>query len=310
MRANIDDARLLHALATHASITDAARALGITQQAASARLAGIERWVGAPVAARGAGGTRLTSVGRLVAGWATELVEAADRLDQSVAMIATERAAKLDVASSLTILEELMPYWLLRLREADDQLQVGMTASNSTAVIEAVRAGHAALGFTECPSRPRGVETRVIAHDEVIVVVPPEHPWARRRSGVGLAELATTPLVVREPGSGTRAAIDRALRPLGGVTIAAELPSSAPLRATVAAGGAPGVLSVLAARDDLRSGRLVRVAIAERRIVRPLTAIWQRGTALPPAARALVDIASSTVVRGVPDAARRSVGGA
>jgi DNA-binding transcriptional LysR family regulator len=41
-----------------------------------------------------------------------------------------------------------------------------------------------------------------VGHDQLVVIVRPDHPWARRRSPIDLARLARTPLVVREEGIG------------------------------------------------------------------------------------------------------------
>ena len=67
-----------------------------------------------------------------------------------------------------------------------------------------VRQGSADLGFVEGPGRPKGLRSRVIGHDTLVVVVRPDHPWARRHQPLSPAELAATALVSREEGSGTR----------------------------------------------------------------------------------------------------------
>jgi DNA-binding transcriptional LysR family regulator len=76
------------------------------------------------------------------------------------------------------------------------------TATNSDHVISAVRYGAADLGFIESPAVARGLRSRVVARNELVVIVPPEHKWTRRSRAVNASELSQTPLVTREPGSG------------------------------------------------------------------------------------------------------------
>jgi DNA-binding transcriptional LysR family regulator len=128
-------------------------------------------------------------------------------------------------------------------------------------------------------------------------VVGPAHAWARRATPLTSAELAAAPLVTREAGSGTRTALEDALarhldidaadlpRPL------AQLPTTAAVRATVAAGAGPAVLSLLAVRDALAAGTLRRVPLDDLRLTRPLSVVWSPTLPrVPDAARALLEI--------------------
>jgi DNA-binding transcriptional LysR family regulator len=99
-------------------------------------------------------------------------------------------------------------------------------------------------------------------------------------------ELAQTPLVAREAGSGTRDWLAAALRDTLGTTEQAapvlELSSAAAVRSAVRAGAGPAVMSTLAVSDDLTLGRLRAIAVADADLHRDLRAIW-RGARVPPA---------------------------
>jgi len=140
-----------------------------------------------------------------------------------------------------------------------------------------VRSGGCDVGFVESPDVPGGLNAAVVAHDRLLVVVAPGHPWARRRRPLPVAELAATPLIVRESGSGTRLTLDSVLRRLGlaPVAPALELSSNAAIRGSVVAGVAPAVLSNLAVADALRAGDLVTVAVDGVDLRRPLRAVWR-----------------------------------
>ena len=291
---------LLTVVSRTGSLSAAAAELGITQQAASSRVRTMEALVGAPLLDRTRRGSALTPTGELVVQWSAGVLEAAGQLDAGIAALRADRRGHLTIAASLTIAEHLLPGWLVALRTRQQQLgqtptEVTMTATNSERVAELVTAGEVALGFVEGPDAPDGLRHRLVGTDTLVVVVGPGHPWAQRsRRRVTAATLAATPLVVREPGSGTRTVLDRALTDLPTAAPALELSSTAAVRSAVAAGAGPAALGAHAIRDDLATGRLVRIDVAGLDLTRRLHAVW-RGGAHPPegAARDLVTWAAN-----------------
>ncbi|EHN74839.1 LysR family, partial [Streptomyces coelicoflavus ZG0656] len=117
---------------------------------------------------------------------------------------------------------------------------------------------------------------------------------ARRRRPLLAAELAATPLVVRERGSGTRVALERALRRAGAEETRPllELGSAAAVRGAVIAGTAPAVISELAVGTDLTDGRLVRVDVDGVELRRVLRAVWPSGRSLIGPAADLLAVAA------------------
>lgn len=269
------------------SLSAAGREAGLTQQAVSARLAALEARTGVRLAARTPRGTRLTEQGAVVAQWADRLLHLAAEVDAGLAALRDDSRSTLRVSASLTVAEHLLPGWLVSqqadaARRGETPIRVVLTATNSDQVIDQVRDGAADLGFIEGPTVPPGLRSRVVGHDDLVLVVPPGHPWARRRPGVTAAELAGTPLVTREPGSGTRDFLTAALGSLPQAAPALELSTALAVRAAVLAGAAPAVVSRLAAGDDLRAGRLREVPLTGLDLRRDLRAVWT-GPRVPPA---------------------------
>jgi DNA-binding transcriptional LysR family regulator len=285
---------VLLTVARTGSLNSAAREIGVSQQAVSARIRGIESQTGVILLHRGPHGSSLTAGGIAIAEWAARLLDVAAELDVGIAALRQDRRQRLRVSASLTIAEQLLPAWLVSLRASTQRsgrpgAEIMLTAANSDTVIAHVADGRADIGFVEGPLRPRSMRSRVIGHDELAVVVPPSHPWGRRRT-VSAAELAGTPLVSREEGSGTRdvltAGLIAALGPdMRQAPAALSLSTTSAIRAAVIAGAAPAVLSDLAVADDLATGRLVRVTVPGLDLRRTLRAVW-RGTAAPPAGAA------------------------
>jgi molybdate transport repressor ModE-like protein len=277
---------LLLSVARTGSLGAAAREHLISQQAASERIRRLEGLLGVQVVRRSRQGSSLTAAGVLVADWAAQLMELAAGMETSVAALRAEHHAQLRVAASLTVAEYLIPRWLVTLRRraeaAGSELSVQLTATNSDEVVERVRDGRAGLGFVEGPSLPDDLAWREVGSDSLVLVVPVDHPWSRRRRPVSAAELARTALVAREAGSGTRRALEVALRAaLGDVQVAPpllELSGTAAVRGAVLAGAGPAVLSSLAVADDVTSGRLRAVPVVGLTLNRRLLAVWPLGS--------------------------------
>jgi molybdate transport repressor ModE-like protein len=299
---------LLVVVARTGSLSAAAAELGITQQAASSRIRTAEALVGAPLLTRTRRGSALTQTGDLVVHWATRVVDAAEQLDAGIAALRQDRRAQLTIAASLTIAEYLLPGWLVAFRAHQATLGVArteftMTATNSERVVELVASEAADLGFVEGPEPPSGLRHRLIGVDELIVVVGPSHPWVKRSSRrVTAATLASTPMVVREAGSGTRTVLERALRDLPVAPPALELASTAAVRSAVAAGAGPAALSEHAVHDDIARGRLTPINVTGLDLSRRLHAVWTRGTT-PPAGPAR-DLVQWAVTQAHPTRAR------
>ncbi|WOX08445.1 LysR family transcriptional regulator [Streptomyces sp. N50] len=266
---------LLLAVARLGSLGAAARELGITQPAASSRIRSMERQLGVALVDRSPRGSTLTDAGALVTDWARRVVEAAAAFDAGAQALRHRRDSRLRVAASMTIAEYLLPGWLLALRSQRPDTAVSLLAGNSTTVAERLLADEADLGFVEGLSVPPGLDFTVIAHDHLIVVTAPTHPWARRQRPVPAAELASTPLILREKGSGTRQVLDAALGGLARPLI--ELSSTTAVKASAVSGAGPAVLSELAVGEELSTRRLVRIPVEGVTLARDLRAVWPTG---------------------------------
>jgi DNA-binding transcriptional LysR family regulator len=313
--------RALREAGRHGSIAAAAAVLGVSQQALSARMRTLERSMGITLLARTPTGSHLTEQGRLIVGWAEDVLDAADRLEAGLRSIRSGVSHRLAIAASQTIAEHLVPHWLVELR-AIEQASTGqasgqqastgqapdntptvveLTVANSTGVIELVRDVKVRLGFIETPHLPGDLVTAHLRDDEMLVVAAPGHPWARRRRPLSLAEVIATPLVMREAGSGTRDTLTdhlAAQHPPLTARIAMELGTSAAVRSAIAAGVGPGVLSRLAVRDDLVLGRLVAIEVAGPPLTRQLTAVWRPDLdPLPPEGARLLAVAQGAGAR-------------
>jgi DNA-binding transcriptional LysR family regulator len=308
---------VLLSVARTGSLGRAAQESGVSQQAVSARIRAMEAQTGVTLVQRTARGSSLTAEGAVIAQWAARVLDVASELDAEIAAQRQDRRSRLRLCASLTIAERLLPVWLVSYRAAakdrgSQDVEITLTASNADGVITHVTDGTADLGFIASASAPRSLRSRVIGHDRLVVVVPPGHPWARRHRPVSAAELAATPLVGREGGSGAGQTLTAALTAAIGSDVvqapaALSVSTTAAARTAALAGAAPAVITELAVADDLAAGRLTSIEIPELDLKRTLRAIWN-GSANPPAGPARDLVAHILSLRRKPVSRPRSTG--
>jgi len=280
---------LLRSVAQLGSIRQAAGAHHISQPAASMRLRSLERMLDLELLDRSSGRARLTVTGLAVVQWSEAVLDGMRDLLLGTAAVRSEGRDTLRIAASMTVAEYLVPGWLNRLRGSDPDVAVSLEMGNSGHVTEIMLRGGADIGFVEGPHEPPDLHAHVVSGDDLVVVVAPSHPWARRRRLLSPADLAATPLVLREAGSGTREVLERALGGSGlEPTPLVELASTTAIKASVAAGTGPGVISRLAVEPEVTDGRLVVVETSGIPLERLIRAIWPSERPLMPAAARLL----------------------
>ncbi len=288
---------LLVGIDDRGSLGAAGRALGMAQPNASRAIRGLERRLGIPLVQRSPRGSTLTAQGTVIVHWAREVLADVERLLDAAAALRVERDAELTVASSMTVAEYLLPGWLGNFRRVNPDVQIQLQVLNSMQVFERVVDGSCDLGFVEGPSVPEHLNRVTVARDRLVVAVHPDHPWARRRRPLTMAELAATPLLVREPGSGTRRTVDLALQEFERPPPLLELGSGAAIRSSVIGGVGPAVLSTLSIGDAVQSGQLRLVEVDGLDLTRTLRAVWRPPRSLGGPAGALLRL----VLRGSRD---------
>lgn len=177
MLPDLPSLRLLADVARHSSIGAAGRGAGMSQQSASERLRAMEAQTGLVLVQRSKSGSTLTAAGRLLVEWSARLLEQAEEVELALRTLRQARSEELHVFASMTTAEYLLPRWLVRLRQ-QRQVTVGLHATNSEAVLQAVRSGEAGLGFVEGPGDLSGLASKVVGHDELVLVADPTDIWA------------------------------------------------------------------------------------------------------------------------------------
>lgn len=275
---DLDALALFIAVGETGSVGAAARRFAISQPAASQRLSALERQLDIVLLDRRTSGSTLTAAGRVVVGWAGDLVRAGADFTHHVRTLSKNRDSRLHIAASLTVADYLMPTWLMKLNDVLPEVSVSLQPANSERVIDLVSTGAVELGFVEGPGPPREVRSFVIGHDDLVLVVAPEHPWARPGTAVTATKLVKAPVVLREPESGTRQVLDRALaRHDLSIKPSMELGSTTSIKEAISGGHAATVLGRLSVETELAAGTLAEVSLTDLELSRDVRAIWKNG---------------------------------
>ncbi len=282
---------LLRSVGEFGSIRQAAIVHGVSQPAASMRLSSLEKVLGLTLLNRSTGRAQLTPAGVAVVEWSAPILEGVADLLRATQALRQQGQTSLRLAASMTVSEYLVPVWLSKLGSAGMDISVSLQVGNTERIIETIRAQKADIGFVEGWSVAPEFSSTMICSDDLIVIVAPGHPWANRKKIVTARELASTPLIVREVGSGTREILDKALEAQGLKTLPmVELGSNVAIRSMVSSGVAPGVLSRLVTKAEVESGRLVIVKTKGIALDRSIRALWSKSSDMNELARSFLKL--------------------
>lgn len=257
----LEQLRIFVAVAERQHVTQAARDLNLTQSAVSSAVAALEARHGVTLFDRVGRNVVLNPAGEVFLIEARAVLARVEAAETALTNLGDLSRGRLTIQASQTIASYWLPRRLAAFRRAWPGIELDVTIGNTRQVADAVAEGLAELGFVEGEVDSPVLEVSVVDHDQPAVLVAPDHPWARARPT--LAQLADTPWVLRETGSGTRAVFDgllaRAGIDLSRITIAVTLPDNEPTRGAIEAGMGAGVLSRSVAAASLAAGALVEV---------------------------------------------------
>jgi DNA-binding transcriptional LysR family regulator len=288
--ASLEYLRTFHTVAMLGGVTRAAAALHLSQPAVSGRLRALERHYGAPLMEVRHRRTRLTAEGEALLAYTTRVFNLLGEADRAVRAARDAERGHLAVGASTTIGIYLLPAVLGSFARAHPGVEVSLAVGTSAEVRDRVLRDEVPFGLVEAPVPHEDLEALPFAADEVVLVVPPDHPWARAGQVDTLA-LSGTRALRREAGSGTRAFVDAALT-RAGVTVdtAMELGSTEALKQAVMAGMGVAWISRMTVRREAAAGALAVVETPAIDLSRRLWRIAPHGARLPPTAQAFLTL--------------------
>ena len=259
---NLEQLRVFVAVAERLHVTQAAKYLNMTQSAASVAIASLEARYGVQLFHRIGRSIALTEAGREFLIESKKLLEHARLVETALIEVSDLRRGSLSLLASLTFASYRLPLIMLTFHRQHPAISLSLKIANTAEVAEAVLAGTTDLGFVEGDVEDPMFVKIPMEDDQLVVVVAPDHPWAKE-GRVTAEQLATSPWILREPGSGTRQVLGEGLAQHGialeDLDIALELPSNEAVRSAVEAGAGAAAMSGLVVQNAVSMGALVRV---------------------------------------------------
>jgi DNA-binding transcriptional LysR family regulator len=257
------------AVARARNFTRAAETLHLSQSTLSQHVRELEDELGVRLLDRLGRAAVLTEAGRLLQEHATRLALTLASARRAIDELKGLARGSLVIGASTTPGIYVLPNVVGAFRRRYPGIDVSLRIANSRVIEERIRAGEMDLGVVG--GHILGAGERCVSAgllDELLLVVPPRHPWAARRE-IAPRELANAPLLMREQGSATRLVTERRLRQAGvKFTVGMELDHVEAIKQGVMAGLGVAFVSTYAVRGELATRRLRGLRLKGLRIRR------------------------------------------
>jgi DNA-binding transcriptional LysR family regulator len=272
------------------SFSQAAELLSLRQPTVSAHVQELEEALGDKLLYRVRGRVSLTPLGRLLAERAKNLLAFKRETIAAVEQFHGTLSGELWVGGSNIPGQYLLPpklgAFVMKYPGVKPMLRIG----DSAGIIEDVLDGKVELGFVGFKGDNGRLSFEKIWNDEMVLAVPRDHPWRRRKS-VQLSDLRSEKFISRERGSGTLGSFRQLLAkhrqsPDKLLNIAMELGSTEAVKEALMAGFGISILSRISIRRELAEGSIVEVPIRGLTLKRDFYKVFHKRRALHPIAQA------------------------
>lgn len=247
--ASLTELRAFHLVAEAGSFSQAAREGAVTQSTLSTQVRSLEKSAGVMLFERRARGVQLTIEGAALHGLTCRMFD----VEREVRHLLSEGSGISSGLLRITADGAQLPTRILsQLRRTEPGLRFSLDVANSTRVADMLLECRSDIGISACPPADSSLMVWPFARTRLVALLPIAHPMAYRKT-LQLADLANTPMILRERGSQTRALYEANLAaaglPMGDVT---EVTRQDAVREMIATGLGMGVSVAFEAGHDKR----------------------------------------------------------
>jgi LysR family transcriptional regulator, low CO2-responsive transcriptional regulator len=267
MHVTLRQLRIFEAVARHHSISRAAAELHLTQPAVSMQVKQLEEQIGVPLLEQVGRRLFLTEAGKELRGHAQGIAGRVDGMNAAMEQFRGLERGLLRMAVVSTA-NYFVPKLIADFNRRHPGVRVALQVANRDEVLATLADNGTDLAITGRPPDNADVVAQAFMDNPLVVIAAADHPLSGAKT-VPLARLAEETLVVREPGSGTRAAVERHLTAQGLVPrTGCEIHTNEALKQAVRAGLGIGIVSAQTIDLELQTGCLVVLPVAGFPIMR------------------------------------------
>lgn len=280
--------KIFEAVARHLSFSRAAEELHLTQPAVSMQVQALEDQAGLPLTEQAGKKVRLTAAGEEVARQARRIAEQLREAGEALAALKGVEAGRLKIGVVSTA-KYFAPSLLAEFRRRHPGVEIQLTVSNRGTVVRHLAENDIDLAIMGTPPSEFETVATVFAEHPLVFIAVPDHPLAGKRR-IDPGQLANETLLFREPGSGTRGALERFLgEHQVNVGATMELGSNETIKQAVMAGLGISFISEHTIGLERTVGRLVKLNVVGTPVGRQWRLVYRTDKRLMPAATAFVD---------------------
>lgn len=280
--------KAFHTVARLENFSRAAEELYTSQPNVSKHVRQLETELGVSLFHRLGGSIELTDAGRIVYRYAQQVFDLTTEMQRALAELEGLERGSLRLGASSTPGLYLLPEMMAAFNHRYPNLQVSLSISNSSQIVEEILSRTLDLGFVGGFVETRGLQVQPFVSDEIVLIAAKEHRLVAQ-TDVSAEELASEIFIVREAGSGTCRVMDDALEFLGiKPQRTLEMNGCEAVKRAVAAGLGLSFVSRYAIDLELAQGVLTVLRASGLTLSRQLHVVSRKDTRLSPAALAFL----------------------
>ncbi len=277
---NLDYLRTYLELVKLGSFSAVAKGLSISQPAVSFQIQKLEHDLGVRLINRGQKKITMTDAGKRLLRFARTVDDETSHLLSDLDRLRQEVTGELVIAASTIPSEFLLPSILGEFMSLHPAISARVTTHDSLTIINGVRDGTYQVGFCGvAPPEHQGLESFKVAQDEIVLIVFPEHPFARQEQ-ISFAELKEEPLIFREATSGTQKSLETLLSKAGldlrRLTPHLVLGNTQAIVSSVEARAGIAFVSNLAIKKSLELGLVRQLVVDGLKLIRDFYCIYYK----------------------------------
>ena len=259
--------RVFEAAASNRSFSKAAEALHLTQPGVSMHIKELEISAGLPLFERIGRKLYVTEAGQELLGRAREILRALKAAEDTLDGLKGLRRGRINLAVVSTA-KYFVPQLLAQFGRDFPELEIRLAVNNRISVIEQLVANEVDLAIMGRSPQSLDTVAEPFAQNPHVVIASREHPLAARRD-ILVETIAKENFIVREPGSGTRLAMEQFFEQLGlRCNVGMEMASNETIKQAVMAGMGVSFISRHTIELELQTQRLVVLDVRGTPVVR------------------------------------------